>query len=74
MKSEDSGLWHWILAFGILGTALGFLLLFSPILSEIIISYSLAFMLIFYGFNNMIIFFRLKKIGNHIKDYFGKLS
>jgi uncharacterized membrane protein HdeD (DUF308 family) len=73
LRSEGSILWGWILAFGVLGTAFGFLLLFSPVLSEMIISYSIGFMLISYGIDNIIIFFRLKKIGDYIQNSFGEL-
>ncbi|GAA4653142.1 DUF308 domain-containing protein [Anaerocolumna aminovalerica] len=73
LKSEGYGLWCWIMAFGVLGTAFGFLLLFSPVLSEMIISYSIGFMLISYGIDNIIIFFRLKKIGDYIKNSYGEL-
>lgn len=72
VKSEGSSLWGWMLAFGILGSILGFLLLFSPILSGVIISYIIAFMLISYGVDSIIIFFRLKKIGDHIQNYLGE--
>ena len=74
MKSEGFNMWGWSLAFGILGAVLGFLLLFSPILSAGVISYSIAFMLISYGIDNIIIFFRLQKIGSHIRDHFKTLS
>jgi uncharacterized membrane protein HdeD (DUF308 family) len=73
IKSEGSNLWGWILTFGILGAALGFLLLFSPILSAVIISYSIGLMLISYGIDNVIIFFRLKKISDHIRDHLEEL-
>ena len=66
VKSEGSNLWGWMLAFGILGSILGFLLLFSPFLSGVIISYTIAFMLISYGVDSIIIFFRLKRIGDNI--------
>lgn len=66
LKSEGYSLWGWLLAFGILGTVFGFLLLFSPILSGTIISVSLALILISHGIDNIILFFRIKKIGNYI--------
>ncbi|HHU89427.1 MAG TPA: hypothetical protein GXZ22_00015 [Clostridiaceae bacterium] len=67
IKSDDSDLWKWILTFNILSIVLGFLLLFSPILSEAIISFFIGVMLISYGLNNIIIFFRLKKISRLIQ-------
>ena len=72
LKSEGSSLWGWMLAFGILGTVFGFLLLFSPVLSGMMISYALAFMLISHGVNNIIIFFHMNKIGNHIREHLGE--
>lgn len=74
VKSEGSNLWGWILAFGILGMALGFLLLFSPLLSAIIISCSIGFMLVSYGIDSIIIFFRIKRIGDHVRDRFGEMT
>lgn len=74
VKSEGSNLWSWILAFGIVGTALGFLLLFSPILSAVVISCSIGCMLVSYGIDNVILFFRLKKIGDRIRDHLGELT
>ena len=73
MKSESSGLWVWILAFGILGMILGFLLLFSPVFSERIVSYLIGFLLISYGIDKVIIFFRLKKTGDHVRNYLDRL-
>ena len=74
VKSEGLSLWGWILVFGILGTAFGFLLLFSPVLSQMIISCSIGFMLISHGTDNIILFFRLKRIGDQIRGYFGESS
>lgn len=68
LKSEGFSLWGWLLAFGILGTVFGFLLLFSPILSGMIVSVSLALILISHGFNNIILFFRIKKISIYIRE------
>lgn len=67
LKAEGFTQWGWMLALGILGTLLGLLLLFSPILSSIIISYTIAFTLIVFGINNIIMFFRLKRLGDHIR-------
>ena len=73
VKSEGSNLWIWILVFGVLGAIFGFLLLFSPVLSAVIISYSIGFMLISYGIENIFFFFRLKKIGDHIREHLDEL-
>lgn len=72
LKSEGFSLWGWLLAFGILGTLFGFILLFSPILSGIVISVSIALILISHGIDNIIIFFRVKKIGDHIRERLGE--
>lgn len=70
LKSEGFAGWGWILALGILGTLLGFLLLYSPLLSGAVVAYSIAFMLISYGINNIIIFFRMRKLGKAIGEQF----
>lgn len=72
LKSEGSPVWGWLLAFGILGAVFGFLLLFSPVLSGVIISISIALILISHGVDNILIFFRLNKIGNHIREQLGE--
>ena len=71
-KSDGSNLWGWMLAFGVSGAALGFLLMFTPVLSGIMIAYMLGFMLISYGVDSIIIFFSLRKFGHHIRGLFGK--
>ena len=72
LKSEGFSQWGWLLAFGIVGTILGFILLFTPVLSSAIIAFSIAFMLIVHGVNNIIIFFRMNSLGNKIKKRLGK--
>lgn len=73
LKSEGFSQWSLLLALGIIGTILGFILLFSPVLSSTIIALSIAFMLIVHGINNIIIFFRMNNLGNKIKKTFGNL-
>jgi len=68
LKSEGSSIWGWLLAFGIVGTIFGFILLFSPVLSGVLISISIAMILISHGVDNILIFFRIKKIGNYIQE------
>ncbi len=72
LKSEGYRQWGWMMAFGVIGTILGFVLLFSPILSSLVVAYSIAAMLIAYGVNNIIIFFRMKKIKDHIQERMGR--
>lgn len=66
-RSQGYGQWGLILAFGIIGTALGFMLLFSPLLSSIIVAYAIAAMLIVHGLNNIMIFFCIKNIGGWVR-------
>lgn len=72
LKSEAFSLWRWLLAFGILGTALGFLLLFSPVLSGMLISISLGILLISHGTCNIILFYRINKVSRYIKGRFNE--
>lgn len=72
LKAEGFSQWGWLLAFGIVGTILGFILLFTPVLSSTVIAFLIAFMLIVYGVDNIIIFFRMNSFGNIIKKRFGK--
>lgn len=62
VKSVGSSMWGWMLVVGILVTILGFMLLLDPLTSTLYISYLLAFMVISYGINNIVMFFNLKKI------------
>lgn len=70
LKSEGFPQWGWVLALGILGAVLGFVLMFSPVLSSFVVVYTIAVMLISYGISNLIIFFRMKKIGDYIRKEF----
>lgn len=74
LKSKGSSLWDWmpIFIFGILGTVFGIVLLSSQVLSGIIISVSIALILILHGADNILIFFRIKKIGDHIREHLGR--
>lgn len=68
LKEEGFSQWGWVLALGILGTILGFIIMFTPLISQILVAYGIAVMLIIYGINNILIFYRMKKIGNHIRN------
>jgi len=74
LKSKNSSIWGWVptFAFGIIGAVFGIVLLFSPLLSRIIISVSIALILISHGVDNILIFFRIKKIGNYIRERLGE--
>lgn len=67
LKAEGSSYWVWVMVFGILGIILGIVLLFSPLLSNMVIAYIIAVMLISYGADNIVIFFRMNKVGNYIR-------
>ncbi len=71
LKAEGFSGWAAIFVLGVIGTILGFILLFSPVLSSVIVAYSIAFMLITYGINNVILFFRLHKLGKAIQEQLG---
>jgi uncharacterized membrane protein HdeD (DUF308 family) len=73
LKEEGYRQWGWLLAFGIVGAVFGFLLLFAPVLSAFVVSVSIACMLIAYGINNIILFFRMKKIGEQIRERINNL-
>ena len=68
LKSEHFSMWGWLLAFGILGTIFGFLLQFTPLLSAVVASVSIAIILISYGINNIIIFCRMNKLGKAVHN------
>lgn len=68
--NEGSPQWSWFLVFGILGVVLGIVLLFAPLLSGIIVSCIIAVMLITYGLNNLLMFFRLRAIEQYFGHYF----
>jgi len=61
LKSKGSSVWIWMLLLGIVEAALGFVLLFHPLLAAIVASYTLAFMLITYGMNDIVLFFEINK-------------
>ena len=56
------------LLFGFLGTAVGFSLLFNPLMSELIVSRMIGILMIIHGFGTISLFFHFKKQFNNIKD------
>lgn len=68
LKTEGFTYWVWVMVFGILGIILGMALLFSPVFSSMVIAYIIAAMLISYGAENIVIFFRMNKVGNFIRN------
>ena len=54
--------WGWSLAVGIIGTLLGFVLMFSPVVAALTLSYLLAFIVLYRGISDIIFFFTTKII------------
>ena len=53
--------WGWQLAFGIIGVVVGFLLISAPLTSALTLSYTLAFMFVYRGVADIVLFFTLRK-------------
>ena len=66
-RKEGSKQWVMTLTLGILGTVLGLLLLFYPVLSALIVSVSLAILLIIHGLNSVFLFFGLQRLNKRIQ-------
>jgi len=60
-KSEHDGIKGWELAIGILSTILGFALMFNPLFSTAMVSFTMAFTMIAHGIGLLEMFFRLRK-------------
>ena len=60
-RANGSPWWIFMLSFGLLGVALGVLLLFHPVLSGFVVTYSLAFMFIIHGTNAIVMFLPIKR-------------
>ena len=60
-RADGSPFWLFVFSFGVLGIVLGLLILFHAQLSALVVTYSLAFMFISYGVNNIITFCQLKR-------------
>lgn len=61
-KSEHDGIKGWQLALGILATLLGFSLMFNPLFSTAMVSFTMAFTLIAHGVGTIELFFRIRKM------------
>lgn len=59
--------WGWVLAFGILGLILSFILITNPVFTAGFVVYLLAFTLIFYGIVRIYYSIRMKSFYNKIK-------
>lgn len=69
-KSIGVKSWGWVLAMGILSTIFGFVLMFSPMMSAMIVAYMIASMFIVHGINSILLFFNIKKVGDNIRRRF----
>ena len=49
------------LLFGVLGTAVGFSLLFNPMMSALIVARMIAFLMVIHGFGTISLFFHFRK-------------
>lgn len=64
--------WGWLLAFGILGVILSFLMIINPAFTSSMIVAIFAASMIFYGFVRIFYSFKLRKINKYIKEAQGK--
>lgn len=69
LKSAGAKGWGWVLASGILGIIAGLILLFSPVLSGLIISYTIAAMFIIHGINDIVMFFDIGSLKKKIENF-----
>jgi len=60
-KSENDGIKGWQLVFGILEALLGFALLFNPLFSAAIVSFTMGIAIVAHGIGTIELFFRLRK-------------
>lgn len=60
LKEVGVGSWWIILIIGLLSAVLGFILMFSPVMSAFVAAYTLAFIITLHGLNNIFIFFTLR--------------
>ena len=67
-RSHGYDMDKWQLAFGILGTMAGFSLLFNPLMSAVLVSFTLGFMLISHGVGTIELFFKVRKLEKEAKD------
>lgn len=70
-KSVGVKAWGLLLTLGIIGAVFGFMLMFSPMLSAVVVAYTIAFMVIIHGVNNILLFFNVKKLGDAIRRRLG---
>ena len=68
LKSHGAPRWGWMLAFGIIGSVFGLLLLFMPGVSAAVVAYLIAGMMIAYGIKNILMYFLMKKLGDYVHE------
>ena len=67
-KSQGGKLKMGLLIFGVLGTFVGFALLFHPVMPPALVSQLLAFIMVSHGVGTITLFFRLKKQGKILAE------
>jgi len=60
-KKSGESVRGWQLVFGILATLSGFALMFNPLFSAAVVSFTMAFTMIAYGFGTIELFFQLRR-------------
>jgi uncharacterized membrane protein HdeD (DUF308 family) len=74
IKSTGDEGWGWILFFGILIVIFAMMSIINPIIGASYLVYTLAFTLLLFGFANIALSLRLRKVKSAVKDVKDKLS
>lgn len=62
LKDAKVSGWVWQLILGIIGVVLGFILMFDPITSALTLSFTLAYIFLFKGISDIVVFFTTRNI------------
>lgn len=74
IKSIGDSNWGWILLFGVLIVIFAMMSIINPLIGASYLVYTLAFTLLLFGFANIALSFRLRKVKSAVKDLKDKLS
>lgn len=74
IKSIGDSNWGWILLFGILIVIFAMMSIINPLIGASYLVYTLAFTLLLFGFANIALSFRLRKVKSAVKGLKDKLS
>jgi len=74
IKSIGDSNWGWILLFGILIVIFAMMSIINPLIGATYLVFTLAFTLLLFGFANIALAFRLRKVKSTVKDLKNKLS